>query len=435
MEWWGTLLIIFALLLAFLLTGVPVAFAFMSVNIIGFFIWFGHIPGLYLLVPTAYSGTANFGYVAIPLYVLMGEVLFHTGLASMMIDNMAKWVGKVPGILSLLGVAGGTIFAMMSGSSVGATATFGAVLTPEMRRRGYQNEMIYGPIMAAGSLAVLIPPSVITVLVATVSQQSVGKLLIASVVPGFILSALYVGYILVRGYLQPHLMPVFTPPKVTWGERMVALATTLPLALIIFVVLGLVFFGVATPSESAALGATSAIILAAAYGRLSWSVMKKALLAAIGVTVMLLMIFMSASAFSQLLAFTGVIKALSYIALSAPVPSIVIIIIMQAILAVLGMFIDDISMIMITIPLFFPIIRVLGFSDAWFGILLLVQMELGSITPPFGLLLFTMKGVVPGSRMEDIYRSALPFCLLVVILLILILIFPQLATWLPNLML
>ena len=434
MEWWATLSIIGGLLLIFLISGVPVAFAFMSVNIIGFFFWFGGMDGIYLLVPSAYGGIVTFTYLAIPLFVLMGEVLFQTGLAGMIIDNLGKWVGKIPGVLSIIGVASGTVFAMMSGSSVSGVAVFGSVLTPEMRRRGYNNVMIYGPILGAGSLAVIIPPSVLTVLLATLSQQSVGKLLIASIIPGFILAALYGAYILTRAYLQPHLAPPFAPPKVSWGERISSLGAILPLTSIIFIVLGLVFFGIATPSESAALGATGAFILAAAYRRLTWAAAKKSLLTAIEITVMLLMIFMSASAFSQLLAITGVIKALTEIALSAAVPSIVIVIIMQAMMVIMGMFIDDVSMVMICIPLFFPIIRAFGFSDMWFGILLLVNMELGSVSPPFGLLLFALKGVVPDATMADIYRASIPFVVLIIILLALVLAFPQLVIWLPGLM-
>lgn len=434
MEWWANLSIMGVLLIAFLLSGVPVAFAFMSVNLIGFFVWFGGISGLYLLVPSGFGSIVTFTYMAIPLFVLMGEVLFQTGLASMAIDNLSEWVGKIPGALSLIGVVSGTVFAMMSGSSVGGVAMFGAVLPPEMRQRGYKNEMIYGPIMAAGSLAVIIPPSVLTVLLAALSQQSVGKLLIATVIPGLILAGFYAAYIIMRAFWQPHLAPPFAPPKVTWRKRIMGLGVVAPLSSIIFIVLGFVFLGIATPSEAAALGATAAFILAAAYRRLTWVAMKKALLTSIEITAMLLMVFMSAGAFSHLLAFTGVIKVLTEIAVSVPFPPIFIIIIMQLIMLVMGMFIDDVSMVMICIPLFFPIIRTLGFSPMWFGVLMLVQMELGSLTPPFGLLLFTLKGVVPNASMADIYRAAIPFVLLIVMLLVLLLVFPQLVTWLPGLM-
>jgi len=434
MEWLVTLIIIGGLLLSFLLSGIPVAFAFLSLNIIGFVVWGGGIESVRLLVSSGYDTIAAFPFVAVPLFILMGEALFHSGLAKLMIDNLGKWIGRLPGSLSLIAVASGTLFAMMSGSAVSGVAVFGSTLAPEMRERGYSKPMIYGPILGAGSLATIIPPSILTVILAALSTQSVGKLLIASVVPGFILAGLYTAYILVRAQLQPHLAPAFGPPRVSWGEKVKALVVISPLSILIFLVLGVIFLGVATPSEAAALGATGAFVLAAFYRRLGWASIKKALSATVMVTAMVFMIVMSATSFSQLLAYTGVARELGDLATGLPVAPIFIVIIMQVILIFMGMFIDDISMMMITIPIFFPVIRALGFDPMWFGILMLVNLEMAIISPPFGLLLFTLQGVVPDTSLGDIYRAAIPIFFLILTLLIIVLIFPSVVTWLPELM-
>lgn len=434
MEWWVVLIIIGGVLLSLFLSGIPVAFAFLIFNIIGLMVWMGGVESISLLIPSAFRSIGIFTLVAIPLFIFMGEVLFHTGLAMLMVDNLAKWVGRIHGSLSLVSVGAGTLFAMMSGSAISGVAVFGSTLVPEMKSRGYSNEMIYGPILASGSLAVIIPPSIPVVIVATLSRQSVGNLLIAIVIPGFILAGLYAAYILARGRLQPHLAPAFAPPRITWGDRIKALAVLSPLGSLIFLVTGLIFLGVATPSEAAALGATGALVLAAAYRRLTWQAVKKALLATVKVTVMVNMIVMSAVAFSQLLAFTGAVRELGNLAIGLPVPPIVIVIAMQVVMIFMGMFIEDFSMIMISVPIFFPVIRALGLDPMWFGILMLVNLQMAIISPPFGLLLFTLKGVAPDATMADIYRAGIPILLLILILLALLLIFPQLVTWLPGLM-
>jgi tripartite ATP-independent transporter DctM subunit len=432
MEWWITLSVIIAVLLALFMTGIHVAIAFLFLNIIGFYAWVGGLDSLKLLVPSAFEGIAHFTLVTVPLFILMGELLFHTGLAKMLIDNLAKWVGRVPGSLSLLSIGGGTIFAMMCGSAVSGVAVFGSTLGPEMRQRGYANAMIYPSILGAGSLATVIPPSILIVLIATLSRQSVGDMLLGGIIPGFILASFYFTYFVVRAWLQPHLAPPFERHRVSLAERIKALVVIAPLSVLIFLVLGVIFLGVATPSEAAALGAAGAVVLAAAYGMLTWERLKNALMSSISVTAMILMIVMSASAFGQLLAFTGVARSLVEVATSLPVAPIVIVMIMQLILLVMGMVMEDISILLITIPLFFPIILALGVDPLWFGILMLINMEIAIVSPPFGLLLFTLKGVTPEATMAEIYLHAIPVCLIILALLALLMIFPDLATWLPR---
>ena len=435
MEWWITLIIIIGLLMAFFLSGMPVAFGFLSLNIIGLLVFMGGIDKLRLLIPSSFASIGHFALVVIPLFILMGEVLFQTGLGKLMVDNVAKWVGRVRGSLSLVTVTAGTIFAMMSGAGVAGVALFGSTMGPEMESRGYSKEMTYGPILGAACLAVMIPPSILIVVVATISQQSVGSLLIAAVIPGFIMAGLYAVYFLVRGWLQPHLAPSFSVPHITWGQRFKALAVISPLIGIIVLVLLIIFLGIATPSEAAAIGVTGAFILAAAYRKLTWEATRKALLGTIKVTAMVFMILLSASAFSQLLAFTGTIREMGMLATSLPVSPILIVVVMQVIMIIMGMFIDDFSIIMIATPIFFPVIRSLGLDPMWFGILMAVNMEMATITPPFGIFLFALKGVLPNATMGDVYRAGIPIFFLVLLLLVLLLFVPSLVTWLPTLML
>lgn len=434
MEWWVILIILAGLLTVLLLSGIPVAFAFLVLNIIGFAVWVGGTDGLKLLVPSAYDSIAVFTWIAVPLFIFMGELLFQTGIAKLLVDGVAKWIGRVPGSLSLVGITSGTLFAMMSGSGISGVALFGSTLAPEMKSRGYSKQMTYGPLLAAGGLAVIIPPSTLIVVVATLSVQSVGHLLIAGIIPGFILAVLYAVYILVRGRLQPHLAPAFIGPSVTWSEKIKALIVISPLSSLIFLVLGLIFLGVATPSEAAALGASGAFILTVAYRRMTWQALKRTLWATTSVSVMVFIILMSAVAFSQLLAFTGVAREIGDLIVSLPLPPIFIVIAMQLSLIFMGMFIESVPMVMISIPIFFPIIRALGFDPIWFGILMLVNMEMAAMSPPFGIYLFTLKGVIPEATMTDIYRAIIPMVLLVFLLLIILLFFPPLATWLPGLM-
>ena len=433
MEWWVLLIIVLGVLMALFLSGLPVAFAFLTFNIIGIVIWMG-ADSLHLMAVAILPNIGLFSFVTVPLFILMGELLFRTGLTELIITAIGKWLGKVRGSLSLAGVAAGTLFAMMSGSSISGVAVLGSTLIPEMRAKGYSKEMSIGPILGAGGLAMIIPPSILCVMVAILAQVNVGKLLIAGVIPGLILAGFYVVYILVRAHLQPHLAPSFAPPQVSWNERFKALAVASPLVIIIFLVLGLIFMGITTPSEAAATGAAGTLLLAIAYRKLTWLKLKAAILESALITGMVFMILLSSATFSQLLAYTGTSGALAASATGAVVPPIVMVIIMQLVMILLGMFVDVVSIIMITIPIFFPIIRALGFDPIWFGILMLVNIEMAEFSPPFGLLNFVMKGVVPDASMGDIVKSGIPFFLMGLVLLGVMLVAPSVVTWLPGLM-
>ncbi|MBI4286388.1 MAG: TRAP transporter large permease subunit [Chloroflexi bacterium] len=435
MEWWISLIIIGGLLLAFLFSGIPVAFAFLALNMIGYWVFVGGAKSIQLLVPSAFGNIGIFTLVPLTMFILMGEVMFQAGLVKIVIDNLGKLMGRLRGSLSILGIASGTVFAMMSGSSISGVAMFGSTLAPEMKKRGYQSAMIYGPILAAGSLAMMIPPSNMAIIIATLSQQSVGAILIAIVIPGFILAGIYFTYIVVRCWLQPNLAPAFGLARISRGEKIRSVVVVMPMSLVIFMTLGLIFLGVSTPSEAAALGATGSFIVAALYGRLTWGTVRKTLWETVKVSAMIFTIVMSASAFSELLAYSGVIRELGRVATSAPVPPIVIVGIMMVVMLLMGCFIEALPMVMILVPIFFPVIRTLGLNPIWFAVLMMLNTEIGGLTPPFGIYIFTLKGVAPEVPMTELFRAAIPIFFLLLVEIILLLLIPPLTTWLPGLML
>lgn len=434
MEWWGYLTIILGLLTAFFLSGLPVAFSFTLFNFIAAFFWLGGTKAFSMLTLSAFASVASFPLVAVPLFILMGELLFQSGVITVVLDAAGKWIGGVRGSLSLIAVAAGTLFGTMSGSAMSGVAVLGSTLAPEMRRRGYSKEMSLGPILGSGCLAMIIPPSILAVLLGSLAQIPVGELLISGIVPGLILAMLYALYILGRVRLQPALAPAFVTGDFTLREKIWALLAVLPVGIITLMVWGVIFFGIATPSEAAAIGVVGALIVMAIYGRLSWRVIRHAVFATVRVTSMVCLIIMSASVFGQILAFTGVSRTLVSVVTELQVPPLVILIAMQITLIVIGTFMDELAMLLISVPIYMPIVKALGFDPVWFGLLMLLNLELATISPPYGLALFVMKGVVPDATIVDIWKASIPFVVLGAIAMALIIVFPPLATWLPSFM-
>jgi tripartite ATP-independent transporter DctM subunit len=287
----------------------------------------------------------------------------------------------------------------------------------------------------SGALAILIPPSALMVIFGGISQLSVGDLLIGGILPGFLLASLLFTYIVLVTILRPHLAPSVELEDVSWADRLQALANFAPLVVLILIVLGSIFVGVATPSESAAMGAAGAFLLALAYGRLSGGAIHDSLLGTVEVSGFAMLIVTSATAFSQILAHSGAAAGLTLFATELPVPTWVIVGAMQAVVLVMGCFMEPVSIMLITVPIFFPVIQTLGLDPLWFAIVTMVNIELSMITPPFGLNLFILKGVCPpDTSLEDIYRGVGPFILINLFALALVITFPALATWLPGLM-
>jgi tripartite ATP-independent transporter DctM subunit len=428
---WGSILgLMFAAKVVLLLTALPVAFVFFIINIAGSYLIFGGYPGLEQMVRNEQLSVAQFSLVPIPLFVLMGEVLFHTGLAMKSVDAVDAVIRRVPGRLAVVALVAGTIFSAISGSTIATTAMLGSLLLPQMLERKYEPKTAMGPILAIGGVDILIPPSGLAVLLGSLAGISISGLLVGGIVPGLILSALFIGYVLLRCWLNPSLAPAFDDSKIAvtrpWLNLMV---TVVPLILIFVIVIVSMTGGWATPTESSALGALATILLAACYRSLTPRNLWKSFLGTVSISGSLLFIIVGATTFAQLLSFSGATAGLVALIEGSQLNQTTILIGMLAILLLLGFFIDQTSIMMITLPFYMPLVRAMGVDLVWFGILYLLCMQIGLLTPPFGLLLFVLKGVAPpGITVATIYRAAMPYVWLTMLMMALIFVLPAIVT-------
>ena len=417
-------------------SGMHVAFCFMLVNVIGMYLLFGGQTGLEYIILSIYSSLATFILEPILLFILMGEVMFHSGLGANVVNTLDKWMGRLPARLSLISVGAGTILATLTGASVASTALLGSLLLPDMEKRGYKKAMTMGPIMGSGGLAIMIPPSALAVFLGAIAEISIGQLLIAIIVPGLLMASLYIAYIIIRCWLQPSLAPTYEVPSTSLSERLKATVRhVLPIGIIIFLVIGVIILGIATPSEAAATGTLGVFIMAFIQKQLSMEVLKKSIYGTLVTTGMIFLIIAGAKAFSQILSFTGATQGMAQFAVNLRVSPLLIFVGMQIIILILGCFINVDAIILLTMPIFMLIVSALEFNPVWFGTISLINLEMALITPPFGLCLFVMKGVAPpGTTMGDVYKAALPFIGLQIIATALIMFFPPIALWLPGVM-
>jgi tripartite ATP-independent transporter DctM subunit len=435
MEWWLVFLIVLGGTISLLMMGLPVGIAFLFADLIGTLVFMGGTEGVKLLILNLEEALTSFSLLTVPMFILMGDVMFRSKMAFRAIDTLDYWIGRVPGRLGLLSVVSGTIFAATSGSTVANTSLLGSILIPEMKRRGYSDQMSIGPVIGCGALAMLIPPSIVAVILATLMDISVGKLLIAGIVPGLVLASFYAIYIIGRCISNPRLAPPYDLPPVLLTKKLKdTVYYVLPLGIVIFLVVGIIFLGVATPSEAAAMGAIGAVILAAVYRQMSWKLLKECFTGTIKLTTAMFVIIVGSTAFSQILAFSGASGGMIESILKFNFHPIIFLIIMQLILVFLGCFMDNVSIAMISIPIFLPLTKALHIDPLWFGAMTLINLDMGNLTPPFGLQLFVMKGVMPETPMGVIIRSAFPFLLCEAATLISIMIFPQVALFLPGIM-
>ena len=437
MTWIEGSLLLFGGLVAVMGLGLPVAFAFLLLNVIGALVFLGGEPGLSQLARNAVQSITSFSLTPIPFFVLMGEVLFHTGVALKAIDAFALLIRRVPARLSVIAIVAGTVFSAISGSTIATTALLGSLMLPTMLARGYEPRMAMGPIMGIGGVDMLIPPSALTVLLGSLAGISIAGLLIGGIVPGLILSAMYVAYIITRASMRPELAPDAPVEEGPPGlARWVPFVThVVPLVLIFGLVIGAMTGGWATPTEAAAIGAAGTIVAAALYRSLTFANLMKALTGTVAVSGTILFIIVGATTFSQVLSFSGVVNGLIGLVTGMGLSVTTLVIAMLLILLFLGCFVDQVSMMLITLPFFMPLVQRYDIDLIWFGVLFLICMQLGLLTPPFGLLLFTMKGVAPPTiTMSQIYMAAIPYVAMSLLILVLIFFFPLVATWLPALL-
>lgn len=436
MEWPILLLIFFGAIVVLLMTGLPIAFVFMLVTMGGALTLWGGAAGMELVVLNMQVAVSSFTLLAIVEFTLMGMVIFHSGMGATMLRVLGDWLGGVPGRLSILGIAFATLFATMSGSSLAASTVMATVLCPEMERQGYKKPMSLGPILGGGGLAMMIPPSGLAIVLAAIAKISVIKILIGAAIPGLMLAALYLIYIITRAAIQKDLAPAYFVERPPFSRKVYdTLVYVLPLGLIVFLTLGLIFLGVATPSQSAVTGALGSFLLAGLYRKLDWSLVKISLRGTVRVAVMILMIFASSATFSQILAFAGITRGLSSFVSGLSVPPILVIVGMMIVVLILGAIMEVVTIFMVTIPIFMPVVEALGFDPIWFGLLMLLNAEMALTTPPFGTSLFAVKAAAPaGTTMRDVYFAALPFLGCDLVILIVLIAFPGVALWLPNML-
>jgi len=436
-TWWQALLLLFGLLAVLMLVGLPVAFAFLAINIVGALIWLGGEPGLVQVVRNSVASVTNCSLTPIPFFILMGEVLFHTGLAMKTIDSFDRAIRGVPGRLAVVTIVAGTVFSAISGSTVATTALLGSLLLPQMLARGYHPRMAMGPIMAIGGVDMLIPPSALTVLLGSLAGISISGLLIAGVVPGFVMAVMFLAWIVIQATLHPELAPSFDRDEThgwqRWGPLFVNVT---PLVMIFVLVIVAMAAGWATPTESAAVGALATVAVCLLYRSMTLKSILQALTGTAAISCVLLFIIVGATTFSQILSFSGATTGLVGLIQGAGLPGWAVLGGMIVMLLILGCFVDQVSMMLITLPFFMPLVQHFGWDSLWFGVVYLICMQLGLLTPPFGMLLFTMRGVAPRSiPTHEIFSAVTPYVLMGVLMIVLVLVAPPLATWLPALLL
>jgi tripartite ATP-independent transporter DctM subunit len=421
---------------ALLFLGLPVALSFLVINLVGALLFLGGEAGLTQFARNSVGSVASFSLTPIPLFILMGEVLFHTGVAMRAIDAIDRVIWRVPGRLSVVAVVAGTVFSAISGSTIATTALLGSLLLPQMLARGYHPNMAMGPIMAIGGVDMLIPPSALTVLLGSLAGISISQLLIAGIVPGAMLSVLFVGWIVLRSVMNPALAPHFEHEQVRgWARWKPLILYVMPLVMIFVIVVLAMAAGWATPTEAAAIGAVATVGVAWIYRALTWSNLMQALMGTAAISGAILFIIVGATTFAQILTFSGATNGLVEAIQQANLAPWMVLAAMLAILLVLGCFVDQVSMMLITLPFFMPLVATYGFDPVWFGVLFLFCMQLGLLTPPFGMLLFTMKSVAPKEiTMQQVWHAVTPYVVMGVVGLIAVVLIPGLATWLPKLM-
>ena len=426
----GVLAGVFFLLM---LLGLPVALSFIAANIAVLVVHSG--TRFFGLIPLGMFDSLNsFVMIAVPLFIFMGEVIVRCNFVDLITDATEGLFGKIRSQSALLTVATGTILAVLSGAPIATSATLGSTLVPRMLNEGYKKWLACGTALGGAALAALIPPSSLAIVLATLAEVSPSRVLVGGILPGLITSASFVVFILVISFVRPELVPAHVKErsKKTTHEKLILILRALPLALIVFLVLGVIFLGVATPTEAAALGAVGAIILALAYRRLTWNIFAGSFLATAKMTSMLFLIIASSSIFGRMLSLTGAGPEIVNMIVTAPVSPYTIISIMIVTVLIMGCFMDSMALMMITIPLFTPAVIALGFNPIWFCVLILITLGIAGITPPVGMVLYALKGACPAVSMSDVYTGAIPFFILQLIAVVLTIIFPQIGLWLPS---
>jgi tripartite ATP-independent transporter DctM subunit len=437
MEWYWAFALLLGMIISFLALGFPVALGFLLTNILGWMFFTGWNPDSVLqVVANSTTLISRFTLGPVPMFILMGSLFFHTGLAVRVFDGLDILFGRLPGRLCYLTVAGGAMFSTLTGSSMANTAMLGSLMVPEMQRRGYNWRMSMGPVLGSGGLAMIIPPSALGVLLAAIASIDVGQLLVAGLIPGFLLACLYAGMIWLQLLINPAGAPAYDVEPSPWSHRLWVVAVNIvPMSLVVFMVVGFIVLGWATPTESAALGVLGVMIVAALFRVLSIKALLTSIDSTVRVAGIVFFILMNSTVFSQILAYSGASAGLLGWVSGFEVSPLWILFAMFWVLILLGMFMDGVSMMLISVPIFFPLAQHLGFDLIWFGLFVLMTIEMSGTTPPFGLLLYVMLGIAPkGTTLFQVASAAFPFLICDAILIAILVLFPAVALFLPSLM-
>ena len=422
-----------ALLVFFLFLGMPIAFVMMFVGFLGI----GYLASVKAALPvvakTVYETAAHYPYTIIPLFILMGGFAGNAGITRELYETFDKWFRKLPGGLGIATIAACAFFAALSGSSVAAAAAMGTIAIPEMRRFNYAPKLATGIVAAGGTLSFLIPPSLGFVVYGMLTEQSIGKLLISGIFPGIFLSLAFIAIIVIEVKMDPSLAPA-TLGEVSWKEKLLAFSGIWETLLVFFIVMGGIYLGFINPTEAGAIGATALFVIALLKKRLTFHNLSASLLEAVRISVLVLFLVAGANVFSYFLALSTIPMVVSTWMAGLQVSRYIILAIIVMIYLILGCFLDAISMMVLTMPVIFPVIQALGFDPIWFGVICVIMMEAGLITPPVGLNVYTLAGVAKDVPMETIFRGALPFLISMIAVVILITIFPKIALYLPSMM-
>ena len=424
----GSALVVFLLLL-----GMPIAFLMMFVGFFGIWTLTSLEAALPVVAKTVYETAANYPYTIIPLFILMGGFAGSAGITRELYETFDKWFRRLPGGLGVATIAACAGFAAVSGSSVAAAAAMGNVALPEMRRFNYHPKLATGVVAAGGTLSFLIPPSLGFVVYGMLTEQSIGKLLISGIMPGILLSLAYIVVVVGQVKMNPSLAPM-TPGEVTLGEKLRALKGIWETLLVFFIVMGGIYLGFINPTEAGAIGATALLVIVLLKRKLSWSGLFNSLLEMARISVMVLFLVAGATVFSYFLALSTIPTVVSTWIAGLPVSKYVILALIIAIYFMLGCFLDSVSMMVLTLPVIFPVIVALNFNPIWFGVVAVLMMEAGLITPPVGLNVYTLAGIAKDVPMAEIFKGATPFLLSILVVALILTIFPQIALFLPNFM-
>ncbi len=421
-----------AILLALLVASMPVGFAMAAVGVFGFALITTPQAAFSMVSANLYDTFSNYSFTVIPLFVLMGQIAFHAGISRRLYKAAYHWLGPLPGGLSMATVGACTAFGAICGSGPATAATMATVAIPEMRRYRYDMELASGSVAAGGSLGMLIPPSVVFIVYAIMTEQSIGKLFLAGIVPGLLVAGLFCLTIYVHCRLRSHLGPA-APPS-SWKEKFASLTGVSETLIIFFVVMGGMFAGYFTPTEAAAIGALSSIVVAAARKRLTRKAFFQALRETVRTSCMVIVIVAGAMIFGRFLAITRIPFTLAAWLGGLPLPpwAIMALIILFYLLA--GCFVDALALILLTIPIFFDVIIGLGYNPVWFGVIVVIVTQMGVISPPVGVCVYVVSGMERDVPLQTVFRGALPFLGALILAAILLIAFPQLSLWLPGLM-